>query len=48
MKKKYFKPTAENVSFYTEEDIADVLTIADGEILSGSLGEGEVEGEDWT
>ncbi len=47
MKKKYLKPAAENVSFYTEEDIANVLTIAEGD-LSGGLGEGEVEGKDWT
>ena len=48
MKKRYLKPDAEYVSFYTEEAITDVLPLNEGEILSGGLGEGEVEGEGWT
>jgi hypothetical protein len=48
MKKTYLKPDAEYVSFYTEDAITDELALNEGDILSGGLGAGEVEGEGWT
>ena len=47
MRKTYTKPEAEYISFYSEEEIANVAQ-AEDEDVSGDMGTASFYGFDWT
>lgn len=48
MEKKYIKPDAEQVKFYTEEEVASVEIDPGDESISGDMGTTSFLGLDWT